>query len=171
MQRELDSYICPISFHPYVCEACLIESCLVIWAALSHCSYTSLISCKYASSIHVACLKVPHFKEPTQHSSVQICTPEPVKDGKNKTQRLSMEGELLMSLIIQPNLSFPDSLFWFCFCGPFIFFPAWVVCLCHWRQRGRRRVALRLIKPCSFLGNVAKEILLYKICFCCISFV
>lgn len=53
----------------------------------------SLISCEYASSIHVACLKVPHFKEPTQHSSVQICTPGPQKTPRIKKKEKKKKTE------------------------------------------------------------------------------
>lgn len=76
----------------------------------------SLIICKYASSIHVACLKIPHFKEPTQQSSVQICTPGPGKECRDETQRPVLVGDLLMSLIIRQNLSFSRKAFGPCVC-------------------------------------------------------
>lgn len=100
MQWESDFYICSASdkleVFLHISEACLEGYSSVTWAAPSHCSYTSLIICEYASSTHATCLEVPHFKEPTQHSSVQICTRGPQADSKDKTKSASLAWEVLI---------------------------------------------------------------------------
>lgn len=104
MQFKMDFYICSVSdkfeillyvsMRPVSSMRRVLFDCLMLWAALRHCSYTSLISCAYVSSIHVASLKVPHLKEPKQHSSVQICTRGPEHDSKDKTQRPCLVWEV-----------------------------------------------------------------------------
>lgn len=107
----------------------------MIQAAPSHCSYMSLISCEYASSIHVACLKVPHFKEPTQHSSVQICTPGPEKDSKDKNTETQLGGRAFDEAN-NPTKSVIFMKGFFFYYSVFEAFSALAVCLCQKKTKG-----------------------------------